>query len=112
MKRITDISQLKKGDVIVSIYDDREIRREFLCIHPHNDKYSLFLNELQDGCEKFYNSYLKTSEWYLFTKSKEDYNEIDTMVIESLKKSISLREQSIYKRQRSSSRQETEIQHE
>lgn len=104
MKRVTEISQLTKGDIIVTIVDHKIVKREFVCVHPHNDKYSLFLNELQDGCEKFYNSYLKTSEWYLFTKSKEDYNEIDTMVIESLKKSISLREKSIYKRQRASSR--------
>lgn len=100
MKRITDISQLKKGDIIVSVLSNREVKREFLCVHPHNENYSLFLNELQDGCEKFFNKYLKTSEWYLYTKTKEDNNEIDAMVIESLKKSISFREDMINKRQR------------
>lgn len=93
MKRITDVSQLKKGDIIVSVQANREVRREFLCVHPHNDKYSLFLNELQDGCPKFYNENLKLKEWYLFTNSKEEWKELNAMMVEELKKEIDFYEQ-------------------
>lgn len=93
MKRITDVSQLKKGDIIVSVQANREVRREFLCVHPHNDKYSLFLDELQDGCPKFYNDNLKIKEWYLFTNSKEENKELNAMIVEELKKSTAFYEQ-------------------
>ena len=76
MKRITSISELKKGDKIVCIYGDRVIIREFICIHPHNDKYSLFLDENYDGLPKFYNDHLLSEHWYHFNGSKEDWNEI------------------------------------
>ena len=88
MKRITEINQLKKGDIIIAIVDLKIVKREFVCVHPHNDKYSIFLNELQDGCPKFYNENLKLKEWYLFTNSKEEWKELYDMVVEELKKAI------------------------
>lgn len=95
MKRITEISQLTKGDIIVTIVDHKIVRREFVCVHPYNNKYSIFLNELYDGCPKFYNDYLKSKEWYLFTNSNEDLKELNTMMVEELKKSIAFYEQRI-----------------
>ena len=74
MKRITEISQLTKGDVIVIIVDHKIVKREFVCVHPHNNKYSLFLNELQDGCPKFYNENLKKAIDFYEQRCKEkDY---------------------------------------
>lgn len=35
MKRVTEISQLTKGDVIVTIVDHNIVKREFVCVHPH-----------------------------------------------------------------------------
>ena len=93
MKRVTEISQLTKGDIIVTIVDHKIVKREFVCVHPHNDNYSIFLNELYDGCPKFYNDYLKSKEWYLFTNSKEDLKELNAMMVEELKKSIAFYEQ-------------------
>ena len=93
MKRITEISQLTKGDIIVTIVDHKIVRREFVCVHPHNDKYSIFLDELYDGCPKFYNETLKFNEWYLFTNSKEDWKELNAMMVEGLKKEIDFYEQ-------------------
>ena len=95
MKRITEISQLTKGDIIVTIVDHKIVRREFVCVHPHNNKYSIFLNELHDGCPKIYNDYLKSKEWYLFTNSNEDLKELNAMMVEELKKSIAFYEQRI-----------------
>lgn len=88
MKRITEINQLKKGDIIIAIVDLKIVKREFVCVHPHNDKYSIFLDELYDGCPKFCNDNLKLKEWYLFTNSKEDLKELKAMIVEELKKSI------------------------
>lgn len=93
MKRITEISQLTKGDVIVIIVDHKIVKREFVCVHPHNDKYSIFLNEYHDGCPKFYNENLKFKGWYLFTNSKEDWKELNAMMVEDLKNSIAFYEQ-------------------
>ena len=89
MKRVTEINQLTKGDIIVAIADHKVVKREFVCVHPHNDKYSLF----QDGCPKFYNDNLKNKEWYLFTNSTEENKELNAMIVEELKKSIAFYEQ-------------------
>lgn len=93
MKRVTEINQLTKGDIIVAIADHKVVKREFVCVHPHNDKYSIFLDELYDGCPKFYNDNLKIKEWYLFTNSKEDLKELNAMMVKELKNSIAFYEQ-------------------
>ena len=93
MKRVIEINQLTKGDIIVTIADYKIVKREFVCVHPHNDKYSICLNELQDGCPKFYNENLKLKEWYLFTNSKEEWKELNAMMVEELKKEIDFYEQ-------------------
>lgn len=88
MKRITEISQLAKGDIIVAIADHKVVKREFVCVHPHNDKYSLFLDELQNGCPKFYNENLKFKEWYLYNDTKTERREVAVMRMEKLKQEI------------------------
>ncbi len=88
MKRITEISQLTKGDVIVTIKDHKIVKREFVCVYPHNDKYSIFLDEYYDGCKKFYNETLKFNKWYLFTDSKEERKELNSMMIDEFKKEM------------------------
>nr|DAV79847.1 MAG TPA: hypothetical protein [Caudoviricetes sp.] len=93
MKRVTEINQLTKGDIIVAIVDRKIVKREFVCVHPHNDKYSIFLDELYDGCPKFYNDNLKLREWYLFTNSKEDLKELNAMMVKELKNSIAFYKQ-------------------
>ena len=93
MKRVTEISQLTKGDVIVTIEDRKIVKREFVCVHPHNNKYSIFLDELYDGCPKFFNENLRFKNWYLFTNSKEDLKELNAMMVEELKNSIAFYEQ-------------------
>lgn len=79
MKRITDISQLKAGDKIFRVYGGELIIKEFICIHPHNEHYSIFLNDFQDGAPKFYNPHLESEEWYLYTGN--EWNEIYDMQI-------------------------------
>ena len=93
MKRVTEISQLTKGDVIVTIEDHKIVKREFVCVHPHNDKYSIFLDELYDGCPKFFNEKLRFKEWYLFKNSEEERKELNAMMVEELKNSIAFYEQ-------------------
>lgn len=74
MKRITEISQLTKGDIIVTIVDHKVVKREFVCVHPRNDKYSIFLNETYDGCPKFYNETLKSRKvWEVDPESIGQY---------------------------------------
>ena len=63
MEKITKIEQLKAGDKIWTINrftGDVDIM-EFVCIHPHNPAYSIFLNENYDGMPKFYNQRLTES---------------------------------------------------
>ena len=93
MKRITEISQLTKGDIIVTIVDRKIVKREFVCVHPHYDKYSIFLDELHDGCPKFFNENLRFKNWYLFKNSEEERKELNAMIVEELKNSIAFYEQ-------------------
>lgn len=84
MERITDISQLKKGDKIFSIADNGELTFiEFLCVHPHNPYYSLFLDIKQDGMPKFYNHNLQFYQWYRYDNNIKD-EDILKMQIEIL----------------------------
>lgn len=72
MKRIIDISELKPGDIIWRIKNDIDVEAiEFLCIHPHNDAYSLFIDMNKDGMPKFYNKRLQDSKYYLYDKDSE-----------------------------------------
>ena len=88
MKRITSVTELKKGDKIVRVTHLGEYEIiEFLCIHPYNEEYSLFLNQNKDGMPKFYNDRLKGEEWYLYDR-KNDFNEVIDMRIELLNRHI------------------------
>ena len=83
MKRITNVSQLKKGDVIVNVKGDVITMLEFREIHPHYDAYSVMLNSKHDGAPKFYNKRLEEEEWYLYTNGKQ-WSELYHMVIDNL----------------------------
>jgi len=90
MKRITDINELKQGDIIVKIDLNNLTFIEFLCIHPRNENYSLFLDSNQDGMAKFYNHRLEIEEWYLYSDNEriEFWNEIRIKQIEKLQSRI------------------------
>lgn len=94
MERITNINQLKAGDKIIHIkgHSGYEIL-EFVCRHPHNDKYSVMLNSNNDGAPKFYNSILDTYEWYRYTGSKSQWAEIHKILAENLRKEIAYHEE-------------------
>lgn len=70
LEKVTDITQLKPGDKIISIGVTSEIL-EFLCIHPHNNNYSLFLNSDLDGTKKFYNDKLRNGNYYKYSDKWE-----------------------------------------
>lgn len=89
MERIVNVNQLKRGDMIVSVKGDIITTLEFREIHPHNDAYSVMLNETYDGAPKFYNKRLEEEEWYLYTGGKEQRKELCQKVINNLNKSIS-----------------------
>lgn len=86
MKIIRNINELKPGDRIIKIeFNSIEIQ-EFLCIHPHNENYSLFLDFNLDGMKKFYNPRIKKERWYLY--SDNEWNEIRKKQIEELQYKI------------------------
>ena len=87
MKRITNVSQLNKGDMIVNVRGSVITTLEFIEIHPHNSAYSVMLNDMYDGAPKFYNKRLEEEEWYLYT-SGEQWSELYQMVIDNLNKEI------------------------
>lgn len=64
-ERITNISQLKKGDKIWTIKGDEWQILEYVEMHPHNDSYALMMNMNKD-CPKFYLKDLETYEWYRY----------------------------------------------
>ena len=90
MKRITNISQLKPGNRIFTVNRDGSLEiLEFREIHPNNDKYSLFLNENQDGIRKFFNKTLEDREYYLYDNSDECWKFIYEREIAEHKRLIS-----------------------
>lgn len=66
LERVTDVTQLAPGDVIIHVGPTAE-RLEFLCVHPHDAHYSLFLDRNLDGTDKFYNHRLENEEWFRYT---------------------------------------------
>ena len=88
MNRITNVSQLKKGDVIVKVKGSVITTLEFREIHPHNDAYSVMINDTHDGVQKFYNNRLEDEEWYLYTNRKAQWKELYQMVINNINNSI------------------------
>lgn len=93
MERITNINQLKAGDKIINIKGDRYEILEFVCIHPHNDKYSVMLDINYDGVPKFYNPTLDTSKWYRYTGSESQWAEIHKILAENLREGCAYHEE-------------------
>jgi len=78
MERITDIKELKPGQQIWHINQmtgNFEIM-EFVCIHPHNEAYSVFLNQNYDGMPKFYNKNLENEAYYPYDGSASCWDNI------------------------------------
>lgn len=82
MKIIRNINELKPGDKIISFDYNYVDTREFLCIHPHNENYSLFLDIDLDGMQKFWNQRLEIEKWYLY--SNDEWDEICKIQIKKL----------------------------
>jgi len=59
---------------------------EFVCIHPHNSEYSIFLNSCEDGMPKFYNKRLEKENFYLYDGSSVCWEEIHIAEITETKK--------------------------
>lgn len=78
MEKITKIEQLKAGDKIwtINCFTGHVDIMEFVCIHPHNPEYSIFLNENYDGMPKFYNKHLMDADYELYDSSDECWNRI------------------------------------
>ena len=78
MERITEIKQLKPGDKIwtINTFTGNVDIIEFVCEHPHNSEYSIFMDEKYDGMPKFYNKHLADAEYYRYEASKKCWNRI------------------------------------
>lgn len=58
MERLIDINQLSKGTKFSVIEGDKVTSYEFVCIHPHNDKYIIALEGLSQKAERLYIPYI------------------------------------------------------
>lgn len=78
MEKITSISQLKKGDRIWTIngFSGAVEVLEFVCIHPYNEVYSIFLNENYDGMPKVYNKNIEDGDYERYDATKECWERI------------------------------------
>ena len=89
MERITSVNQLSKGDRIAKIDGNKVILLEFVCIHPHNEKYSVMLNDNKDGAPKFWNEDLERQEWYKYTSGAQ-WIELHQRMAEQLREQMEL----------------------
>lgn len=65
MEKLTDINQLKPGDkfTYIDAYSFKEY--EFLCVHPHNQKYILAIDGFTKDAPKLYiNDIVKENSGY------------------------------------------------
>jgi hypothetical protein len=95
MKRINSISELKPGDMIWSI--DRATVSptilEYLCPLPHNDNYSIFINEFKEPV-RYYNEKFDSNKphnpekWFVYDGSEQCWDEIKAAQIERYKELI------------------------
>lgn len=78
MERITEIKQLKPGDKIwtINTFSGMVDIIEFVCVHPHNPEYSIFLNGNYDGMPKFYNKHLAEGDYERYDNTDECWNRI------------------------------------
>ena len=60
---------------------------EFICIHTHNEKYSVMLYDNKDGVPKFWNEYLERQEWYKYTIG-DQWIELHQRMAEQLRKQM------------------------
>ena len=88
MERVICISQLQKGSRLVSVHLYGIEVLEFICLNPHNEQYSVFLNQNYDGVPKFFNARLEVEKWYLFHDTPEEWEAIYNMRIDLIKKEI------------------------
>lgn len=90
MERVYNATQLKVGDKIVRVapFTGSLETLEFIGPHPHNKKYSLFIDGNYDGIPKFYNPRFAEEKWYLFHGTPEEWNEALDMRIAYHEKEI------------------------
>lgn len=88
MKRITDITQLHPGEKIVRVFENEVQIFEFVCLNPHNEYYSVMLDQNRDGTPKFYNVRLRDENWFQYDGSDDAWLEIIDMQIEACKRHI------------------------
>ena len=83
--KLTDISDLTVGTKFHIVEGDNIETYEFLCVHPHNERYVLAINNTTQDAPKLYIPTLLNSEVYV---GEYDNNFFCNLRIEYLKKQI------------------------
>lgn len=85
LTKLTDISELTVGTEFHIVEGDKVETYEFLCIHPHNDKYVLAIKNITQDASKLYIPTLLNSEVYV---GRYNDNFFCNLRMEYLKKEI------------------------
>lgn len=87
MELVKSFDELKKGDKIVNIIDNEVVVMEFVCLHPKDCYYALFLDTMvTDGAKSVSKTSFEKSTNYRFNDTKEEWIEIYQTLIENTNK--------------------------
>jgi hypothetical protein len=85
MEIVRSFDELKKGDKVVVIEGDKVNIMEFVCLHPKDCYYALFLDDMvTDGAKSVSKTNFASSNAYRFHGTNEEWIEIYQTIIDNL----------------------------
>lgn len=76
MKQIHSFDELQPGQRIFCVENERLVILKFLCKHPCNDNYALFLDENYEPIKKVYRSVMEENFWFIFEHTDDVWSYI------------------------------------
>ena len=85
MEIVKTFDELKKGDKVVVINGDEVNIMEFVCLHPRDNNYALFLDDMvTDGAKSVSNTKFALDNAYRFHNTNEEWIEIYQTLIDNV----------------------------
>lgn len=85
MEIVKSFDELKKGDKVVVIEGDKANVMEFVCLHPRDSHYALFLCDMvTDGAKSISKTKFALANAYRYHDTNEEWIEIYQTIIDNV----------------------------
>lgn len=85
MEIVKSFDELKKGDKVVVIEGDKVNVMEFVCLHPRDCNYALFLDDMvTDGAKSVSKTKFAQDNAYRYHDTNEEWIEIYQTIIDNI----------------------------